>query len=274
MLAGLHGPVHEQGGSCTVSSTIRIAVGGSLGECLQHLPPPNTESGITILPSSLRRNDLAVNELREHLRQQGHATHLRLPAPALPSLFGRKSDAWTQVTLPHPAESPGRSIALPTNLVQANDVWSVVDIDAISGRGPYVLDLPARFTDTPTRVRLLGSSRRAELAIAIFQTRPIHRHLIVRHFASFEFVATTTDPIAAELLALSLVDEDLTRDHQVAGPWEDDLVQRATERELGVRLPDEITVEVVGKRGPDIEATLSRVLGRIGIHHHHHTKTA
>ena len=157
------------------------------------------------------------------------------------------------------------TVVLPGRLVDSECLWSITDIDAVSGRGPYVLDLPARYTDTTTRLRIVASKRRAEIAVAILQARPFERQVLVRHFPSFEFIAICDDPIAAELLALSLVDEDLTRDHQVAGPWEDDLVQRATELDLGARLPRDITVETTGPRDGPVPATLGRILGRIGI---------
>lgn len=248
-----------------MSSTIQIVTAGSIGACLEYLPSTGEGHDITILPSSLRRNDRAAMELREHLRQQGRSTHLRVPGGPIPSLLGRTAGGWTRVPLPDSSGMTGVTISLPTQLMEAGEVWSMVDIDAISGRGPYVLDLLGRHAGTPTRVRLLGSRHRAELAISILQARPLQRHVIVRHFPSFELLATTADPIAAELLALALVDEDITRDHQVAGPWEDELVQRATERDLGSRLPDEITVDIVGLRGALIDAALGRILGRIGV---------
>jgi hypothetical protein len=71
-------------------------------------------------------------------------------------------------------------------------------------------------------------------------------HLIVRRFPAFTLLAAATDPIAAELFSLALVDEALPEDTQVIGPWEDDFVQRAAEIELGARLPSDIRVEVHG----------------------------
>ncbi len=248
-----------------MSNVLQIVTAGSIREGLSYLSVPESGAEVTILPSSLHRNDLASRELRELLRQHRVATHLRVPSPAVPALLGRRARGWTAASLDLADGLPGFTCFLPTSLTEAESVWSVTDVDAISGRGPYVLDLVARYADLPTRLRLLASPRRAELAVALFHARPIQRQVIVRHFASFELVISTSDPIIAELVALALVDEDITRDHQVAGPWEDDLVQRATERDLGVRVPDDIVVNATGMDGNLIHAALSRILGRIGI---------
>jgi hypothetical protein len=98
------------------------------------------------------------------------------------------------------------------------------------------------------------------------RARPLANHLIVRRFPAFTLLATTTDPIVAELFSLSLVDEDLPGDAQVIGPWEDDFVQRATELELGARLPSDIRVKVHGNQHAAIDVTIGRVVVRMGIH--------
>ncbi len=247
-----------------MSSTIRIANAESFRAGFEQLFPV-VDGDITLLPSSLRRSDPVAMELRDYLRRRGLQSHLLLPEPMIAAVSGRRGKGWRQVTLTGAAGSAMTSTFLPTRLADANVVWSIIDIDAVTGRGPYVLDLLARHADARTRLRLLGSKHRAEVAVAILQARPLQRHVIVRHFPSFEFLATCDDPIAAELLALSLVDEDLTRDHQVAGPWEDELVQRATELDLGVRLPQDISIETSGSNDGPAAAALARILGRIGI---------
>jgi hypothetical protein len=141
----------------------------------------------------------------------------------------------------------------------------VTDIDQVGGRGPYVLDLPIRYANLATRLVMLGSRHRASMAVSVLRGRPLANHVIVRRFAGFTLLATTHDPIAAELLSLSLVDELLPHDSQVTGPWEDDVVQRATELELGVRLPSDITVTVEGNRHAAIDAIIVRILARFGV---------
>jgi len=64
--------------------------------------------------------------------------------------------------------------------------------------------------------------------------------LIVEH-ASHRFVATTNDRIAAELLTTALR-QDTVGDNEQIGPWEDSIVQRATQLDLGVRLPSDVVL--------------------------------
>jgi hypothetical protein len=81
----------------------------------------------------------------------------------------------------------------------------------------------------------------------------------------------TGDPIAADLLGLSLSRDPNAGDEELIGPWEDAIVQRATELEVGVRLPSDISLELVwiGKQDdPEliaVEEWIREVTGRFGV---------
>ncbi|HYJ13193.1 MAG TPA: hypothetical protein VEW66_06360 [Thermomicrobiales bacterium] len=244
-------------------STIQLYIAPDLSTCLDmhsapSLTPPRE---IVVLPSSLNRRDSAAAELRSWLRSIDIASHLLVPESIVPSTFGRRRSSWSQVE----AGSGAVPVSLPTRLTKAQVVWTVSDIDVVGGRGPYVLDLPVRYANPRTRLSLLGSQNRALLAVSILRARPVELHLIVCRFPAFTLLATSSDPIAAELFSLALVDEELPGGTQVIGPWEDDFVQRASELELGVRLPSDLHVVVQGIRQPVIEAMIGRIVARMGM---------
>jgi hypothetical protein len=85
------------------------------------------------------------------------------------------------------------------------------------------------------------------------------------------YVAVTNDPIAADLLGLSLSRDPSAAEGELIGPWEDAIVQRATELELGVRLPSDISLELAWIGNQDapeliaIKEWIREVAGRFGV---------
>jgi hypothetical protein len=249
--------------SSHLPSTIHLSIAPDLAQCLALLPAPSItpHDEIVILPSSLSRRDEAAAELRRWLRSAGIRSHLLVPESFLAAALGRRGSSWTRVDT-GVGDLP---VSIPTRLARAQEAWTMTDIDETGGRGPYVLDLPARHANVMTRVLALGSPQRAALAVSLLRVVPLANHLVVRRFPSCTLLATTQDPIAAELFSLSLVDETLADDTQVIGPWEDDLVQRAAELELGARLPSDIQLTVRGTRPPSLEVMIGRIAGRMGM---------
>ncbi|MDQ3656821.1 MAG: hypothetical protein M3457_17320, partial [Chloroflexota bacterium] len=62
-----------------------------------------------------------------------------------------------------------------------------------------------------------------------------------------------------------LADEDLAPGRSVAGPWEDRVVQRATELEIGVQIPQHLGIDLVTAPGKAVRTALERVMARIGV---------
>ncbi len=221
---------------------------------------------VLLLPSSLSRRDALVASVRREMRSAGVESHLELPGNPLARLsrLARGGDRWRAVTI-SPPDRESRMVRLPSKLLDAGQVWVVTDIDVVSGRGPYALDLLSRYVDPLSRAKHLGSREREVLTVDVNLVRTPDRYVMLKDAGAFVLGAVTSDPIAAELLALSLADEDLTRDHRVTGPWEDPMVQRATELDLGARLPQDIRVAVSGQPTGMIEDTVARILARIGV---------
>jgi hypothetical protein len=244
-------------------STIQLYIAPDLSTCLDMHPAPSITPPreIVVLPSSLSRRDSAAAELRSWLRSFDIASHLLLPEPLVRSTFGPRRSSWSKVETGDSAVP----VSLPTHLAMAQVVWTVSDIDEVGGRGPYVLDLAVRYANPRARLSLLGSQNRAALAVSILRARPLACHLMVRRFPAFTLLATASDPIAAELFSLALVDEEFPSGTEVIGPWEDDFVQRATEFELGARLPSDLRVMVHGNRQRVNNAMIGRIVARMGM---------
>lgn len=221
---------------------------------------------VVVLPSSLNRRDALAAIARREMRAAGVESHLEVPGNpvALLSRLARDDSRWRAATI-SPPDREARTVRLPTSILDAARLWVVTDVDAVSGRGPYALDLLSRYVDPISRARHLGSRERETVPVEVNLARTPDRYVLTKDTGAFVLGAVTSDPIAAELLALSLADEDLGRDHRVTGPWEDPMVQRATELDLGVRLPQEIRVTVSGGRSEAIDGMIARIFARIGV---------
>jgi hypothetical protein len=245
---------------------VRIATGEDVPSVVADLLDFAGIERVVLLPSSLSRRDALAGIVRTSMRDAGVESHLELPGNPLAELSRqvRGGDRWRTV-ITTPPDRAARPVRLPVSILDASQLWVVTEVDAVSGRGPYALDLLSRYVDPVSRVKHLGSRQRVTVPVEVNLARTPDRFVVVKDCGDSVIGVVTHDPIAAELLALSLADEDLTRDHRVTGPWEDPMVQRATELELGGRLPQEMRVTVLGQRSAPIAGVITRVLGRIGV---------
>jgi len=135
------------------------------------------------------------------------------------------------------------AVRLHRDIVDAGTLIAVNDLTGEKGSRPTIaLGIWGRYTDVRDRLgyRLSAADRgaAAEIALAV---RP--RWVIVADRWQGSFVAfVTDDQIVAELAGLALKQIKEGELAEPIGPWEDQLVQRATELGLGVRLPSEIAV--------------------------------
>lgn len=248
--------------------TITISTGSTYAEAVSDVLGTMSGSGpVLILPASLRRTDPLAGTVRQELRANQIASHLILPTnPA--ALIGQvrrsSEERWLEVELRAP-DVPPMSITIPARLQGPESIWSVTDVDAVGGTGPYVLDLVARYAHPRTRIRQLASRRRSDAVVDVnLVVRPM-RCVVGKAFGDTVVVGIVNDPIAAELFALALADEDLSPAHAVAGPWEDRVVQRATELEIGVQIPQHLGIDLVTASGVAVRTVLERVMARIGV---------
>ncbi len=249
-----------------MTGAVRIAAGADARAVIPGLLDFAGVGDVVVLPSSLNRRDALAGVVRQAMRAAGVKSRLELPGNPAAELtrLARTGGQWREVTIA-PPDRGERAVRLPSRILDAKHLWVVTDVDAVSGRGPYTLDLLSRYVDPVSRIRNLGSRERDIVPVGINLARTPVRYVAMKDAGSFVLGVVTKDPIAAELLALSLADEDLTRDHRVTGPWEDPMVQRATELDLGVRLPEEMRVEVSGTRSGAIDQAIARILARIGV---------
>jgi hypothetical protein len=245
---------------------VRIAAGDNARATMLGLLDFDGIERVVVLPSSLTRRDPLAGTVRQAMRDAGVESHLELPSNPVAELsrLVRNGSQWQMVTTA-PPDRDERRVRLPAAVLEAEQLWVVTDVDAVSGRGPYALDLLSRYVDPVSRVRNLGSRERVSLLVEVNLARTPDRYVVMKDAGTFVLGVVTSDPIAAELLALSLADEDLTRDHRLTGPWEDPMVQRATELDLGVRLPQEMRVTVSGSRSEAIDEVIARIFARIGV---------
>lgn len=265
-------PVHHVADIKTTQSaevTIVVGTGATFTEALRLAVTRLDGLGdVLILPSSLRRDDRFSAALRHQLRTYGVASHVVLPVNPVAELIRSRRKArgatWTTVPVMTP-EGWRRSIELLARLLGALPVWSVTNIDAVSGSGPYVLDLLARYVHPLSRLRQLARRNRADAVVEVNLAVTLSRCVIGKQFGSFAIAGVTADRIAGELFALALAEEDLSTDRVVTGPWEDRVVQRATELELGAPIPQQISILPAGRFESPARAALERVASRIGV---------
>jgi hypothetical protein len=159
-----------------------------------------------------------------------------------------------------------RAIAEAGTLIGVNDVGHET-----AARPTLAIGLWSRFAGWRERagVRLTKpeAALAAEIALAV---RPA-LILLADDWRGWTIVVATADQIAAELVALGLRQTREASGDDRLGPWQDPLVQRATELDLGVRIPDQIqvrgtiAVEADQSRTSAFVELVARVTERLGV---------
>lgn len=205
---------------------------------------------VALMPSSLDGKDPFVELVRVSLPED------TTPFVALPVTGAAARRAFLTPTvigrwIDRPVRSSDaslKSILWPQDLEQANHRIGVVDVVEVARRGPFVLDLAARFIHPRQRMKLLSSSQREAQAAEVASSLSVDLFAIYLAQREGVVLAVTTDIVAAELVALAMSELCVGSPRSFTGPWEDAVVQRATELELGVLLPNRIRII---QNGPD-----------------------
>lgn len=176
-----------------------------------------------------------------------------------PNVIGRWIDRPVKAS-----DSPFTAITWPQDLAQAAYRVVVTDVVEVARRGPFVLDLPARYIHPRQRMRLLSSGQREAQAAEVASALSVELFAIYLAQREGVVLAVTTDIIAAELVALAMSELCVGSPRSFTGPWEDAVVQRATQLELGVLLPSRMRFMV---NGPERSAHWSQ-----RIFHHIHMR--
>lgn len=206
-----------------------------------------------VLPSSLRERDLVVDEYIEARTKSGSSSSVCLPSWKGP--FDRRTE-----------RENASSIRICRDVARARHLVALVNLDLVADRGPFVLDLAVRYLAPLDRARILASPHR-ELTIARIN-RVIRFDSIVlsKTINETQIWLETSDPIAGELVALALSETSLRADRRYPSPWEDPLLQRATDLDLGARYSGDIRLDrVASLPDADLREVLLTLHLRIGI---------
>ena len=221
---------------------------------------PATSEPLAIVPAPLDSINEPIATLRNALRASGRPSTLLLPRGGVGSLFRRGRDRWSSVDVVRTRYRLDRRLA--------GQAWlAVLAITPELQRGPFMLDLPFQFLHPRDRLRFAGRpnwrAHRADLA-----AHALPRMTMLLHPAAAGWLGiATTDPVAAELWSLALAERWLGDDVEMQGPWEDATVQRATELELGARIPrDMVLVVAEGTALPTVACELLMdISSRLGL---------
>lgn len=220
-----------------------------------------------LLPSSLDRGDALVHAIRRELRAQGSSSSVAVPRPPFRfvtrTLPGKRSE-WRAAGLLLP-DAPGRDVLLPSRLLAGEAVLYVTHVNAVARTGPFQLDLLTRYVHPRLRIRQVIDPDRAARAVETnLAMRPAWS--VIGGDVPPGIVVVTRDLIVGELIALCLAERFFDRGTEFANPWEDRVVQRATELELGAATPGEIRIELAaGEASATARAIVDFVQERIGI---------
>ena len=254
------------------TATVQIQIEPSLARATAELLPVmvgHFQGATVVLPSSLDASDPVAVEIVKHLPSDAGGTIIVPVSGAAarraflsPTVLGDWRDM--------PILAPGsrlQSALMPGAVATADNRVVAVDVVEVARHGPFVLDLAARYVHPRQRVRVVADAARSELAAEIAGAVRIDLHVVSLTLREGTFLAVTTDPIAAELVALALSERCIGSTRAFTGPWEDAVVQRATELELGVLLPSRIRLLPSGSalQQPWADEVFEHVRRRLGI---------
>lgn len=229
-----------------------------------------TDSAL-LLPSTLDAGDAAVQTVGKLLAEQGVSSSILAPATATRRLSSivrplAFDPGWRVVSIERP-DVALKKVVLPTDLVEAGRIILICDLDRVALHGPFVLDVLGRYLHPRDRVRVLATSQRQQSLAEVNLAVSGPTVMICMSVEGGVLVARTRDLILGELVALALAELQIVQDVGFTGPWEDPVVQRATELELGVRLPGEIGMlwEVDERMDDTVYALEDHVSMRLGL---------
>ena len=224
-----------------------------------------------LVPSTLDQGDSLVGAVQRGFRARSVASSVVVPERSIrlgTGVLSRQRPVWKGAHLALP-DKPYHEVLLPARLLEADAVIFVTYVNAVARTGPFQLDLLSRYLRPRHRLRQLVDPDRAGLAAEVnLALQP--GWCIVGCDVPPGIVAITRDRIAGELIALCLAERFFDRRVEFASPWEDRVVQRATELELGARTPGEIWIDIMGeamdtREGDAVRAIVALVRERIGI---------
>jgi len=192
--------------------------------------------------------------------------------PRMFAAVARRS-SWVDVNIDERAPRL-RNVKLPRGLVESQAVIGAADLRRAGAERPVIaLGLWASLASPVHRIGALVTGQRegltAEIGLAVSPAALIAVDRLAR---SGPLVAMVSDdPIAAELVALAFWRLRHPSSTDLPGPWEDPLIQRATELGLGVTQPSQIAVratllaDLSDDERRDSRTSLSLAMQSLGI---------
>jgi hypothetical protein len=254
------------------TATVQIQIEPTLARAASDVLPVMTghfQGATVILPSSMDQLDPVAAEVLARLPHDADGSIVVPVSGAAarraflsPTVLGD----WRDMPIKAPAGKL-QSALMPGAVASAEHRVVAVDVVEIARHGPFVLDLATRYLHPRQRVRVVADSARSELAAEIASAVRFDLHVVSLILPEGAFLAATSDPIAAELVALALAERCIGSTRAFTGPWEDAVVQRATELELGVLLPSRIRLLPSGTSAgqPWADEITEHVRRRLGI---------
>ncbi|MGN6033291.1 MAG: hypothetical protein ACTHQE_16690 [Thermomicrobiales bacterium] len=247
---------------------VPVIVASSLTEAVAFIAP---EDGATlILPSSLSADDALARAVAEQVAHRpGASAEVVIPSGwggRLRRLRGDRSGHWQAVDVRSiDASAELERVVLPGKLVAATGILVACDLDRVATRGPYVLDVAASYVGPATRLRLHANRGRLGIVAEVDLAIRLRGALLALTIDGQRRYVATPDPIAGELAALALSERARGADRAVVGPWEDPIVQRATELGLGALLPAVLDLAVPEGEEPLANAIRDHLALRLGV---------
>jgi len=133
----------------------------------------------------------------------------------------------------------------------------VSHLGEIGNPGPTAIGLWTRFADPRLAIPVQGSRRRhpdaADIALAFSPSKIV----LITQFKGYVFLISGFDMVAVELVGLAVTAASKSNPELRLRPWEDPVVQRATEIGLGVERPDQISFQPEWAGQPDINGMIA-----------------
>lgn len=263
--------VVRDGPAAVGSEQLTLGVGPNLGDALAAILPLDDCIGCSVMPAAPAwTTDRVIQEVVRTFTPRSAVDLPVRPARGPRALTGFGM-SWTDVDIDARANRL-RSVKMPVVLVGAQRLLAITDLRSVSETRPVIaIGLWALFAHpfVRTGARLAGArdGLTAEIALAVHPDR----YVVIDRMpgTGTVVVATTSDPIAAELIVLAI--RQVGRSAPAVGPWEDPLVQAATELDLGVRNPKDVEISTIlspslasGQRRSAAEL-IGRAAERLGI---------
>lgn len=227
------------------SACITISAGSSLDDALAQFGQLGDCIGCsTAAAAPPWTSDAAVEQVLQVFSPLAAHGPIIRPGSAATGLL-RRGKYWTDVDIDADAQRL-RSVKMPADLVGAQRLFAIVDLRGNTELRPTVaIGLWALFAHPVVRAGALFAGARDGLTAEIALAAHPDRYIVLERDRpnGLTFAIETADPIAADLIVLAL--RQGRARIRGSGPWEDPLVQAATELDLGVRTFDRIDIDAI-----------------------------